>query len=541
MPQLAPTTSSTFPQTLLVLELAGTKYLFAERGPMSIAMDGSDAMFHPGLVSSEIEMSIDLFGTSASSRSVSVQVDLGNVVDTQTLFGIGVALYMARASLYLYIGGAFETAQRVASGVVRDPVYADPSDPRLFGFTIDRDFTERALYPSSTAYLRDDSFSLAGAVDDNDLGLFYPTPIGKPGATSRSLAGVIKTFQAPRANVGAVDPANDRIVVALGAVLATSCRVWSNVNHSDTVSLLTATDAYGNLVTYMDLTTAGTPADFGDEDTGPTYVAFNQEGIPGPSGEGMRGLGDVVVWAMGLSSLAKTGDIDWKRVLGNQDKLNALGRVDTWIAARIKPLDWLISDVLAYFPVFVADMGDGLYVDVWDYSPDALTELYIDTRIGGFERCSPVAWSSQAVASKITVRGHICSNGSYYTTVVGSGNPDDVAEPDVDLVSGTGVTRSSELLRRGYELFGENEIEVPVPTVQEPATLDRILDFHISKHALPTSSVGYIIPWRKTSVRPGMRVLVNDPEAGYTDAKGVVSGFRYTRGTLQVKVSMLPV
>ena len=542
MPQLALTTSSTFPQMLLVLELAGTKYLFAERGPQTISMDGADALFHPGLVSSEIELAIDLWGTSASSRSVSVQVDLANVVDTDTLFSIGVALYQAKASLYLYAGGAFETAQRVASGFVRDPVYADPSDPRMFGFTIDRDFTERALYPSAGAYLRDDSFSLIGEVDDNDIGLFYPIIIGKPGATNRSLAGVVKTLQAVRANVDATIgfESNARIVVALGNILATSCHIWSNVNHTDTVSLLTDTDDYGNLVTYADLTTAGTPHYFNDNDSGPTYVAFTQEGIAGPSGEGMRGVGDVVVWALGLSSLAKTGDVDWNRVLANQDKLNALGRVDTWIANRVKPLEWLLNDVLAYFPVFVADMGDGLYVDVWDYDPDSPPELYIDTSIGGFERCAPVSWSSQTPASKITVRGHIAASGSYFTTVEYSGNPDDSAFDATYLVSGLNVIRRNELLSRSFQLFGENEIEIQVPTVQEPATLDRIADFNVQKYALPTASVGYIIPWRKTSVRPGMRVLVNDTGAGLTSAKGVISGFRYTAGTLQVKVSLLP-
>ena len=537
MPQLALTTSSTFPQMLLVLELAGTKYLFAERGPQTISMDGSDALFHPGLVSSEIELSIDLWGTSASSRSVSVQVDLANVVDTDTLFSIGVALYQAKASLYLYAGCAFETAQRVASGFVRDPVYADPSDQRMFGFTIDRDFTERALYPSAGAYLRDDSFSLAGAVDDNDIGLFYPTIIGRPGSTGATLSGVVKTMQAPRANVGAIFPENDRIVVALGKILATSCRVWSKSNNFDTVDLLTDTDTYGNVVTYLDLTTSGTPAAFGDEDTGPTHVAFTDEGIPGPSGEGMRGVGDVVVWALGLSSLARTGDVDWNRVLANQDKLNALGRVDTWIASRIKPLDWLISDVLAYFPVFVADMGDGLYVDVWDYDPDSQPELYIDTSIGGFERCAPVSWSSDSRASHLSVSGGLLASGGYNTTILASG---DLLDQSLSNVVVNRVVRNDYLLGKSLSIFGKNEIEIQVPTVSDQVTLDRILTYHINKCALPTASVGYIIPWRKTSVRPGMRVQVNDTAAGLMDAKGVISGFRYTAGTLQVKVSLLP-
>lgn len=541
MPIIQPGDTSSFPQVILELELAGSKYYFSERGPQTISVDGVDVAVHPGLDGVGIEMSIDIFGTSPSSRSASVSVDLGTAIDVATLFSNGIALYAARAALYANVGDSLNNSQKLAGGFLKDPIYADPTDPNRLSFTIDRDFTERALYPSANAYLRDDSFSLIGSADSNDVGLVYPTPIGKPGSTDRSAAGVIKAMQAVRANVDATIgfESNARIVVALGSVIATTVKVWSGVNHSDTADLLTDTDEYGNLVTYIDLTSVGTPSYYNSNDTGPTHVAFTDEGIAGPSGEGMRGLGDVIVWALNLSSLSRSGDIDWNRVGANQDRLNKLGRIDTWISQRIKPLDWLVSDVLPYFPVFVADLGEGIFVDIWDYDPATPAELYIDTSIAGYERCAPVAWTSQTIANVISVDGALAASGDYFTSIVYSGDDEDLAD-NATLGSANRAVRSNPILRHSFHLFDRNELAVQVPTVYDSATLDRIGDFLSYKYALPTASVGYIIPWRKTSPRPGMRVEVTDPVAGFTNAKGVISGFRYLDGTLQVNVSMLP-
>ena len=542
MPQLQIDTSSEYPQMLLVLKLGGSEYYFAERGPQTIVVDGVEVTFAPGLVSQTIEQSIDLWNTSASSRSVSVQVDLGNLVRVRTLLAGGIALYATEASLYLYAGGAFEEAQRVASGFVKDPIYADPTSPKVLGFTIERDFVERNLFPPARALMDETSFDgLPGGPDDDDIGLMYPVPIGKPGKTGATLSGVYKAMRAVRCNIDVVLATNARIVVAYGHLIATHARVWSSNNTSEEVGLVNDIDENGVPVTYLDLTTAVTHTDYSDPGTGPTHVAFDEETTAGLGAAGFEGLGDVVIWMLEQSSLNKRGGIDWKRVNGNRDKLNRLGRVDTWLATRIRPLDWLISDVLAYFPVFVSDVGDGLYVDAWDYTAcECAAELVIDTSLPGFERISPVSWSSSQVYNDITVKGGpSAASGEYIAQKRWSGDPEVLGESQQTLAFDGRAIRAHKLLTQSWEMFDTNEVEVAIPTVTDSETLDKLGNYYVYKYALPRQEVGYSVPWRKVIPRPGMVVSVNDPDAGLNGAVGLLSGYRYVGGTLQVRVAIL--
>jgi len=542
MPQLQVDTSSEFPQMLLVLSLGGSEYYFAERGPVTITVDGVDVMFSPGLVSQTIEQSIDLWNTSASSRSVSVQVDLGNLVRVRTLLAGGIALYATEASLYLHAGGAFEEAQRVASGFVKDPIYADPASPKVLGFTIERDFVERALFPPSRALMDETSFDgLPGAPDDDDVGLMYPVPIGKPGKTGATLAGVYKAMQAVRGNVDVILASSARIVVAYGHLIATHARVWSNNNTSEEVGLTTDLDENDVPVTYLDLTTAVSHVAYDDAGTGPTYVAFDEETTAGLGAQGFEGLGDVVTWMLEKSSLNKRGGIDWKRVNGNRDKLNRLGRVDTWLATRIRPLDWLVNDVLAYFPVFVSDLGDGLYVDAWEFDASAeQVEMVINTEVPCYERISPVSWASSQVYNDITVKGGLsAASGEYIAQKRWSGDPAVLGESQQTLAFDGRAIRAHKLLTQSWELFDTNEVEVAIPTVTDSETLDKLGNYYVYKYALPRQEVGYSVPWRKVIPRPGMVVSVNDPDAGLNGAVGLLSGYRYVGGALQVRVAIL--
>ena len=542
MPQLQVDTTSEFPQMLLVISLGGSEYYFAERGPVTITVDGVDVMFSPGLVSQTIEQSIDLWNTSASSRSVSVQVDLGNLVRVRTLLAGGIALYATEASLYLYAGGAFEEAQRVASGFVKDPIYADPTSPKVLGFTIERDFVERALFPPSRAFMDETSFDgLPGAPDDDDVGLMYPVPIGKPGKTGATLAGVYKAMQAVRGNVDVILASSARIVVAYGHLIATHARVWSNNNTSEEVGLTTDLDENDVPVTYLDLSTAVTHTDYSDAGTGPTYVAFDEETTAGLGAQGFEGLGDVVVWMLEKSSLNKRGGIDWRRVNGNRDKLNRLGRVDTWLATRIRPLEWLVNDVLAYFPVFVSDLGDGLYVDAWEFDASAeQVEMIINTDVPGYERISPVSWSSSQVYNDITIKGGLsAASGEYIAQKRWSGDPAVLGESQQTLAFDGRAIRAHKLLTQSWEMFDTNEVVVALPTVTDSETLDKLGNYYVYKYALPRQEVGYSVPWRKVVPRPGMVVSVNDPDAGLNGAVGLVSGFRYASGTLQLRVAIL--
>ena len=522
-----------FPKVLLKLELLGSSYFFAESGPLTISVDGDDTTFNSGMEVPSIIKTADLFGVSASAKTLSVTVDLRCVPELGALLGSTHAIYTCRASVYLWTGGAFEDASRMFSGRVTAPTFADPADPKLFGFTIDRDLVDRAYGLDKRARVRQDSFSGAGHVNAGDVGLFYPVPIGQPGKWRLSPIGYTAAYPIVPAWWGATSSATSdhRLVVAAGRVGATEAYVWVGNLFGGIADLAEYTDNYGNLVTCLDGATYS-----GDVDelynSSELSVALIGEGVPATDGAEFRGLGDVVVWALGKTSLATSGDIDWDRVLGNVDALNALGRVDTYLIERVSMLDWLISDVLSYFPVFVDDAGDGLYVGVWSYADADDSELLIDTGLEGYYRRSAVGYEDVAPVSRLSVNGLLSQlNGAHLESIEMSGNPDD-SETD-------GFVRHP-LLIDSFRLFNESELSIDVDVVQDPATLARLADFYAYKYALPRAVVSYSIPWRTIMPRIGMSCKVNDPPSGLSSKRAVVRGFEYANGELTLSVSINP-
>lgn len=539
---------SEFPQLLMTLELSGSVYHFAERGPLTLSVDGADVLFSHGLLTTQLLQSADLFGQSASSKSVAVQVRLTPAA-SQAVSDAGVDLYAGRAVLYYCAegdGGDFGAAKSVARGFLRDPVYADPADPYLLGFSIDRDLSERALYPPATAACDVGSFTstATGECPDGNAGSVYPVPVGRPGYQPNWTSGVRAAYPAVTAWVPVFPgtAADYRVVVALGKVLTLACYVVAEDGDSGVAALLEDTDNLGNVVTYLDMDTytGSTASVLASKNV---YVGFAAEASPGMDGAGIRGLGDLVCWVLSLSSLAADG-VDWARVLGAREDLNALGRADTWIVERVRPLDWLVSEVLPYFPVFLSDAGDGLYVERWRYdATPSDAEVVIDTSVPGYERITPVSWEQTGpVVNDITVRGCLAAKtGKYVYGLRASGDPD--AEPvsnEALYVSGLDTVRTSALLRRSRQLFGAGALEVEAATLQDRATMDRYLTLVAAKSALPRQRVGYAVPWRKHLPRVGMVALLRDASAGLSERVGIVDGYAWRDGRLELSACVLP-
>lgn len=522
---------STFPQFLVKLELGGAPLYFAERGPMTITVSGSPVAFHGGMSGGDIIETADLFGSGPVLRDVPVEVTLPPSFDLVTALALPDAIYGGKATVYLYAGGSFEDADRFAFGTLTAPIFADPSDPQVLAFTVSRSVLDYGYTHRARERMDDTSFSAGGFhPDDSDLGRYYPIPIGHPGVWSESLTGYTRAYRAVRARVAVPAALGDyRFVVALGSVQATSAHVWADNLYGGTADLIELTDDNGILTTCLDMTTYTGSAV--DAEVSPTYVALIGEGAPDSSGGSFSGLGDVVVWALSRSSLNAAGFIDWPRVLGNVEALNAMGRVDVAITDRIHPLDWLVSEVLAYFPVFVNDAGNGLYVDVWRYDFGASeADIVIDVAHPGYERRSAVAFSSSDNYSTISVNGLEAANGAYLLNTTLTGAPEEIA---------AGVA-SHPLLQRSFNLYGHQELDLSVRVVQDGATLARLASFYAYKYALPRAIVGYSIPWRKVAPRIGMTAIVTDPAAGLSAARGIVSGYRYADGELVISLSLLP-
>jgi len=535
--------TSEWPVVLLALTVHGTRYLYSDGPPVSISSDDGDMHFLPGLQPVNMSWSIDLFGT-ADSKSVAVQVQLNGDVDLTTLFANGRTLYKSRAKLYVYFGGTFEDAVPFASGYLRSPVYGDPSDPTTLSFSIDRDTTDKALIPDGKNYVREDSWdSLAGDVYDDHIGLCRQILIGSPGKDVLSVAGRIKAVPTTLGRIFSVaSPNQSRVELAGHNVKANTVKLWSKSNASSgTADVVVEIDDLGYTVAYADLTTySGTLSALLDDL--PIYAGFSAETHPGIDDQGFQGIGDVVIWALSQCSFANDG-VDWERVHAARQRLNRIGRIDTWISERVRPYEWLKNEVLAHFPVYISDAGDGVYVDVWPFDgTDAHSVLEIDTSLPGFERITPVSWDQPELANSISI-AHQYSDavGSCLRYVVMSGDPD----ATVGIEGAATSSSDSPLLRHplldaSYQDFGLAELEVEIPTVSDRATIYRIAQFMAFKYALPRAEVGYSIPWRKGIPELGRRVVVNDAPVGLTDAAGVLTGVRMTNGRCEVRVSLLP-
>ena len=537
-PALILDTTSRFPSLILELTIAGVVYRWAQLGPLDIESDGGTLHLHGGLELQDIEETIDLWGTTASARSVSALVYLDGSVNLETLLSTGEEFYAATARVLRWAGGAYESAQVIAYGFVADPTYGDPDEPPSLAFTIERDVVDRALIPGAGAYVRGDSYLVAaggvGVADDDAVGAFYPIIIGQPGASPDVGSAVRKVAPVVRANLFNATPSASRLVVAGHRVLASELKVWASNNLSETCDLLEDTDDYGNVVTYLDLTSLVSLGASDFLNNPPTYVGWAQEGLPGPTGTGLHLLGDVVIWALEQTSLAASGGIDWERVHGLRGALNSLGRVDTWINERVSPLDWLTNEVLAHFPVYVTDSGRGLYVGIWRYDAQPSDSVaVIDVTAPGFARIAPVAWTSGEIANEIAISGqHSAASGGLCKSILWSGDPA-VYEADP-------TVRTHPLLQRSWSLFGRRDRVVEAPTIQDTATLDRIGAWSAVRFALPRAEVGYRVPWRRVALEPGSVVTLLDPGAGLRDRLGLVTGRRYVSGEYQARVSVLP-
>lgn len=536
--------TSTWPIVLLELTILGTRYLYCDGPPTTISSDDGDRHFLPGLQPIDMTWSIDLFGV-ADSKSVAVQVQLNGDVDMATLFASGRALYRARARLYVYLGGTFEDALPFARGYMRAPVYGDPSDPTLLSFTIDRDTTDKALIPDGKNYVREDSWaSLLGAAYEDHVGDPRLILIGKPGYDSLSTGGWVKAVPTTLGRIATVaTPNQSRVELAGHRVKASQVKLWSaNNSASGVCDVINEVDELGYQTAYADLTTfSGTLATLlGDL---PVYAGFAEETHPGLDNAGLHGLGDVVIWALGQCSFASDG-VDWDRVHAARARLNALGRIDTWISERVSPYEWLKNEVLAHFPVFVSDAGAGVYVDLWPFDgTDAQSVLTIDTSLPGYERIAPVAWDQPELANSITLACQFsAAAGSCQRYVVMSGDPD----AEVGVEGAATSEADSPLLRHplldaSFQDFGLAELEVEIQTVSDRATIFRIAQYMAFKHALPRAEVGYAIPWRKGIPELGRRVVINDAPVGLSDAAGVLTGIRFANGRCEARVSLLPV
>ena len=336
-------------------------------------------------------------------------------------------------------------------------------------FTVVPDgFDGGIIVPTPNEVIDDHAWTAAA---EESFGQSYPIVIGKPGFTVASSRGI--NAGSPVFPIDTGGGLTDALVAG-HPVVATSVdihEIEATAEASRTVSTTedgrgqqTATVTLGGLVAY----TAGNTywARWNDTDGGMEN--------PWESGVALRGLGDVIRWALGRTGiLADTG-----RWLSVRDELSAY-KVDTYIDRPTDLWAWVNKVLLPMAPITLLTGPAGIFPVVWDPAALDCEGEAIDAEAMGLERVGPVRFDDANWFNALRVRfAPRSDNGKLYKYVaLVGGEP----EGDPDEISNV-YTRSSQTA------YG-------VKTAK-PLDLPAVYDEATAQLAATWRSIAFSRPWR---------------------------------------------
>lgn len=534
------------PVRLLEITVGGRVLRYGEQ-PVVVGSGASALRFTAGL-SVDFTEEVELTASSPPARQVSVQV-AGEV----SWGSLRRRLSDATAKLYSWGGGSLAAAELVLVGRISEPAVCDPdAPPGVASFTITETSGDDRGLLLETALADDTTMPITapGGIAGTDIptayaGTYYPEVIGHPGTpypTWFTADGVAPGSPAilPSGHGGALFDDGSVVVVKRGVSRVTSGRLWDQDGHSDGATLSTLHDLRGAAITVADLMSGSfaSPLTVADISTG---WAFGWSDTPtsGPGGRPLRGLGDVIVWALERAGVDLPGategrawDIDWPSLLDGVAGLNRF-RIDTYIAEQVGVWSWLTSDILPFFPVFLGRTGRGIYMAEWRYRARA-SEATVRLQHGrNAYRISALAELQMSdVYTEITTRlGLDCRSGNPLRTATFTG---------AAVVGGTedGMGRHG-LLERAWPDVGRRAMVVDVPVVADLATGYEVQEFLCARYAQPLAEVWYRCPWQMAAVRPLDVVRVVDAEADL-DGVGTITGRRPAAGCVDLRVLVHP-
>lgn len=533
-------TNPTEPTVLLLeVRIGGRVLRFAER-PLEV-----NGVRFTGALSCDYHEEIELTADGPPQRSIAVQ--LGGEDDWGALRG---HLPDARATLYEWAGG--DTLEARLVGILAEAAVADPDlPPGVAAFTVaDVDAEDRPLLVES-AMVGDDTWPIttpAGYLGDDIPSAFakayYPEVIGRPGypfPTWFTAEGVAPGSPALVVQHG--NPLYEEktlILAKRGASRVTVARAWDQDGGTEVGDLMTVTDLRGQAVTVFDTTLLSTlvmPGFASEVSTG-WAVGWYDPPTTGPGGA-LRGLGDVLVWALERAGVDQPGaergrswDIDWHAMLDARARLNRF-KIDTYIADQVGVWAWLASDVLPFFPVFFARSGKGVYFAEWRYRA-APSEAVLTIEVGrNAQRLSAVGVQDNPdVYTEITVnlgldtRSGKALRALTFTGAAAVGLPTE------------GKARH-RLLEDAWPRVGRRTTTIDVPIVADTATGYEVGEFLCARYAGPLTDCWVRMSYRFSYLRPGMVVRLVDEESGL-DAVGTLTTRKPGPGCVDLAVLIHP-
>jgi len=505
-----------------------------------------------GLSTEGLARTLDIFADGPSERAASFAVAVS--FDVAEAIEQGHLLHGATGELaQLWAGQDFDDRRRVLEGILREPAYGDADE--LLTFTIRESLGEdRGRFWAPGEIVSRDTFpaglpnsGIAGSEDVDGLwGNAYPIVIGSPGGGHvEDVGGVLTYFDVPATPALLVEQQEPSTGTATDYRLMVCRGVARDIGSK--VEIVNASAASSNF--------AGTMA-VGIDRQGRDYTYVNPNGAPGipaksdnlwaiwidraaaviesrstqnPFDVGaLRGAGDVIRWALGLSTLR----VD-RSQLGRLAALNGF-LVDTYLNdPTAAPWPWVRDTLLPLLPASAVFGPDGLYVAAWQYdatTADAVMHLEVGRNCSRSIDTLVTYGDEGAVFNEITLQFALdASTGQFARSKTLGAVWDDQAAT---------VHHPSIWGRRSQQWFDKRSKTIPVPWAYDDATVEAIGQAMLRREALPPRRVavtaGPEIEW----LRPGDVVAFTDAALSMTNRAAHVEAVASLE-TGQVEVGLL--
>jgi len=508
---------------LLTVRLAGRDVRLTSGPDVDIDSDVDGVRrYLSGLTTDGLARALDVFADGPSERSASFAVALS--FDLAEAVEQGHAIHGARGELSQWWPGTkYEDRRVVLEGVIREPAYGDASE--LVAFTLRESLGEdRGRFWDAGEVVTRDTFP-AGIIQGGPLGSddvdglwgnAYPIVLGVPGVGHVESAGGVLTHYDIAATPAllveqqvSTTPADFRLMVCRGVAADIGDRV-EIVNASATGknfwgTLTVGKDQTGRDYTYVSPSGLASIPDKSDNlwatwvDRAATPPETTATQNPFAVGA-LRGAGDVIRWALALSTLR----IDRSQA-GRLAGLNGF-RVDTYINdPTARPWPWVRDTLLPLLPASAVSGPDGLYVTTWDYdaTPDDAVERLEVGRNCARSLDSLVTYGDEgAVVNEVSVQFALDGATGQYTRTITIG--------DTWEEHAVSPLYPSIWARRSRQFFGRRAQTVTAGWVYDYATAEAIGAHLLRRSALPPRRVAVTADAALAWLRPGDVVAFTD-------------------------------
>lgn len=460
-----------------------------------------------------------------------------------------------------YPGQTLDQALHVMTGLAENVEHSDPQAPARIVFTVNSALRPQ-LYPvpsrtlDDSTWTVDDGTGTTATIGEGAIGSVAPTVIGYPGSGD---APVTRTFPYAAVPVPMVDcdqlsgVSGTKLLLSPGPIDAATVLITDSDDPSgpqgggqqEQLEVERTNDLLGQPYSYAWFDdTAGyviTPW--------PTHKYFagfqNDTGWGGGifyGGSVLRGLGDVLAWALDQSKV--NADLGTQR--GEAERLNDFA-LDTYLdQPGLNLIAWIETTLVPLFPLRRLRLGNGLWYRLENWlatKVDAVARL--DAVIGNVVRVSPKRRLAGPVANRVTLKyKRNPLNGEFRAVRIldGAAEPRPVLGQDTmwiptgedPRVVGSPYIAASQAK---YGILDAPPIETTLLWSDSTAAL--ALQFIAARDALPKEGITY--EGRQLDrLLPGDVVVLHDPAAGVHERVALVDDIVVGGPVVDVDLVLLP-